>query len=94
MTTSAEVLGLLIARTARVMGVDAATVSSASRFDEDLHADSLDLVEVMEGMDRDLRARGQQVGLSDAQLLGLRTVGEAAEGIAASTSGQGEAGRR
>lgn len=93
MTAPGEVLRLLIARTASVMGVDPSSVTSASRFDEDLHADSLDLVEVMDGMERDLRERGERVRLSDQELLGLRTVGEAAERIAA-TSGQGEAGTR
>lgn len=85
MTTQDEVLALLVWRIAAVMGVDAASVSGSSRFDEDLHADSLDLLEVVEGVERDLAARGRRAGLSDAELLGLRTVGEASERIAASS---------
>lgn len=94
MTAPSEVMELLISRIARVMAVDPTSVSGESRFDDDLHADSLDLVEVVEGVERDLAERGQQAALSDEELLGLRTVAEAAERIAASTTaiGKGEDG--
>lgn len=91
MATTPEVLDLLVGRLAAVMAVDAEQISPAARFDEDLHADSLDLVEVVEGVEQDLRERGQPSHLSDEELVGLRTVGEAAERIAAQTSGESEA---
>ncbi len=85
---------LLVARIAAVFAVDRAGLSGDTRFDEDLHGDSLDLVEVVEGVERDLAQRGVRAALSDDELLGLRTVGHAAERIAASTTVGGEADGR
>ena len=78
---SGEVLELLQARLRAVLGDDVDTAPTA-RFDEDLHADSLDLVEVVEGVERALAERGLQVHLPDDELLGLQTVGEAADALA------------
>jgi len=77
---------LLVRRIAGVMAVDPAHVAPDTRFDEDLHADSLDLVEVVEGVERDLRGRGERMRLGDAELLELRTVAQAAERIAGSST--------
>jgi acyl carrier protein len=57
------------------------------RFDQDLHADSLDLVEVVEGVERDLRRRGLAVSVADADLADLETVGDAVDAFVARTSG-------
>lgn len=94
MTTAEHVMELLVERIAGVMAVDAASVAGDSRFDEDLHMDSLDRVEVVEGVERALAKAGHQVGLPDDELLGLRTVGEAADRIAADIVPAGEAERR
>ncbi len=75
-----DVRAALTQRIAAVLAVDA-DLPPEARFDEDLHADSLDLVEVIEGVERDLAARGAAVSLDDDVLLALRTVGEAAEAI-------------
>lgn len=90
MVTTDEVMNLVVGRIAAVMAIDPATVSGDSRFDEDLHADSLDLVEVIEGVERDLSQRGHQLALSDEELLSLRTVAEAAQRIAGTASPTGE----
>lgn len=55
----------------------------ALRFDEDLHADSLDLVEVVEGVERALRADGHDVSIPDAELVALRTLGDAVDRLVA-----------
>lgn len=91
MASAEDVQQLLAGRIARVMAVDAGSVTAETRFDEDLHADSLDLVEVIEGVERDLRSRGERSALSNAELVGLRTVGEAAARIAKTTTLAGEA---
>lgn len=83
-----EVQALLAAKVKDVMALGG-EVALDARFDEDLHADSLDLVEVVEGVERHLADRGAVVALSDEELLGLRTVGEAAERIHASLDGAG-----
>ncbi len=76
-----EVFDLLAARIRTVLAPDG-DVRTTMRFDEDLHADSLDLVEVIEGVERDLRLRGIVASVPDERLLALRTVGDAAAVIA------------
>jgi len=93
--TTEEVLALLVDGIRRVLavddhalGMDGRPLSSwrSVRFDEDLHADSLDLVEVVEGVERALRRRGLEVHVADVDLVGLRQVGEAADAIAGSVA--------
>lgn len=80
--TTQDVLDLLTERVTTVLGIDE-PVTADTRFDEDLHADSLDLVEVVESVERALRDQGYQVTVDDDELLAAATVGEAAERIAA-----------
>ena len=91
-TTSLDagaVLDLVVERVRTVLDLPAERVTPDSRFDEDLHADSLDLVEVVESVERVLGKRGITVSLPDDELLALTTVGEAAHRIAAA-AGLGE----
>ncbi len=83
---AAEVLTLLIDRLRSVVDVGPGAVTAQTRFVADLHADSLDLLEVVESVEQQLRDRGLQVALPDAELVALTTVGQAAERIAAATS--------
>ena len=85
--TAADVVSLLAERITVVLGVDDTQVTEATRFDEDLHADSLDLVEVVESVEKALRDRGFTVSVDDDALLAATTVGEAAEHIAAGLQG-------
>lgn len=71
---------LLVGRVRSVLARDG-DVSLDARFVEDLHADSLDLVEVVEGVERDLAARGVHVEVGVEDLMGLRTLRDAAERI-------------
>ena len=89
MSTADDVLALLTDKITVVLGLDDTDVSAETRFDEDLHADSLDLVEVVEGVEKTLRDRGYSLTVDDDVLLGARTVGEAAEHIAAGLSDGG-----
>lgn len=81
--TAADVLSLLAERITTVLGVDDLSVTADTRFDEDLHADSLDLVEVVESVERTLRDRGFSLSVDDDALLAAETVGQAADRIAA-----------
>lgn len=83
---STDVVALLAERITAVLGVDA-PVTEQTRFDEDLHADSLDLVEVVESVEKELRDRGFTVSVDDDALLGAETVGEAARFISAGLEG-------
>ena len=76
-----EVLQIVSERVSAVLGLDGTDVGAATRFDEDLHADSLDLVEVVESVERVLQQRGFAVSVPDDELLAVQTVGEAAERI-------------
>lgn len=78
-----EVLALLSERITVVLGLDDEPVTADTRFDEDLHADSLDLVEVVESVEKALRERGYELSVDDDALLAATTVGEAADQIAA-----------
>lgn len=81
-----DILGLLVARLATVLAIEADEIGRESRFDEDLHADSLDLVEVIEGVERDLEGRGVAVRLPEDELLDVRTVGDAADRLHAAVA--------
>ena len=78
-----EVLTLLSERIVVVLGLDDHDVTAQTRFDEDLHADSLDLVEVVESVEKALRDRGYELSVDDDALMAATTVGEAADQIAA-----------
>lgn len=86
--TTADVVSLLAERISVVLGVDDTPVTEDTRFDEDLHADSLDLVEVVESVEKELRDRGYTVSVDDDALLASETVGAAARTIAAGLQGQ------
>ena len=82
--TGDEIYSLLAPRLQAVLALDAPPAPTA-RFDEDLHADSLDLVEVVEGVEQDLAAAGVEVRLPEDDLRALGTVRDAAEALAALT---------
>jgi acyl carrier protein len=81
-----SVLELLRERFAVELGLEPEEVTAESRFDEDLHADSLDLVAVTESVERRLVGQGLEIALPDEALAETRTVGEAADVIAAHTA--------
>lgn len=94
--TAEQVLVLLVERIRAVMGLetDERVLRGKGpggwrevRFDEDLRADSLDLVEVVEGVERDLRRRGVPIRVGEADLEGIRLVGEVADVIVSQTRG-------
>jgi len=79
--TAEEVLALLDRRLRDVLALDG-PISPEARFDADLHADSLDLVEVIEAVERDLAGRGVVVTLPEEAMRDLVTVDDAARRIA------------
>ncbi|HWH32008.1 MAG TPA: phosphopantetheine-binding protein [Egibacteraceae bacterium] len=87
--TREEILALLMDRLSSVLGLGDEELDEASHFDEDLHADSLDLVEVIESVERALAERGVYITMSDEELVALRTVGEAADKLAELAEGEG-----
>lgn len=88
--TGEEVLAIVVDRVRSVMGLDSGMPRGTSapdwravRFDDDLHADSLDVVEIVEGVERELHRRGVPVSVADTQLADLVTVGDAVDAFLA-----------
>ncbi len=78
--TGDEVLAVLQAAVARVLEVPAEEVSRQTRLAEDLHADSLAVVEIVELVEEALAAQvARPVRLEDERLDGLRTIGDAVD---------------
>ena len=78
--TPQEVLQLLQQACATVLEVDPASVTRETRFTEDLRADSLALVEIVEIVEEALAPRARAgYHLEDEELDGLTTVGEAVD---------------
>lgn len=78
--TAQEVLSVLQQAVARVLEVDPAGVTRATRFAEDLDADSLALVEIVELVEERLAPLAPAgFRLEDEDLDGLRTVGDAVD---------------
>lgn len=77
--TAAEVLDVVRDAVVTVLEVDPASVEPSTRLREDLEADSLALVEIVEIVEERLAAAAPGFHVEDEELDGLRTVGEAVE---------------
>ena len=76
----AEVLEVVRAAVVTVLEVDPAVVGRSTRFREDLEADSLALVEIVEIVEEELAPRARAgFHLEDEELDSLTTVGEAVD---------------
>ena len=78
--TPDEVLAVVQAAIATVLERDPTTVDRGTRFKEDLEADSLALVEIVEIVEEELAPRARPgFHIEDEDLDGLTTVGEAVD---------------
>jgi acyl carrier protein len=88
-----EVLALIRERLAEILEIDETRVTRDARFAEDLDADSLALIELVESLEEELGERTVGFTVDDEDLAELHTVGEAADymvarlGIAKSEAG-------
>jgi acyl carrier protein len=83
------VLEVVRSAVATVLEVDPAGVGLATRFAEDLGADSLALVEIVEIVEEELSGSAPGFHVADEELDGLRTVGEAVDLAARRLGGTG-----
>ena len=75
-----EVFEIVRSAVARVLEIDPTTITRSTSFAGDLHADSLALVEVVEIVEEQLRARaGNGFAIDDDDIEDLETVGAAAD---------------
>ena len=78
--TADDVLGVVRAAIATVLERDPLTVTRETRFKEDLQADSLALVEIVEIVEEELAPKARAgFHIEDEDLDGLTTVGEAVD---------------
>ena len=78
--TPEEVLAVVQAAVATVLERDPASVTRDTRFKDDLQADSLALVEIVEIVEEELAPRARPgFHIEDEDLDGLSTVGEAVD---------------
>lgn len=90
--TRSEVLDLVMRNVSAVMAVEATRIHPDTRLSDDLHADSLDRVEVLERVEHELRRRGARVRVPEDELASLETVDQVAHRVHFHT-GTGDHGR-
>ena len=82
-----EVLRILRERLAEILEIDEARIKPASNFIEDLGADSLALIELVEALEEELGERTVGFSIDDEDLGDLRTVQEAVDYVVARLEG-------
>jgi acyl carrier protein len=82
--TKDEVFSLIRGRLAELIECDPATISLETRLEEDLEADSLDLVELAMSLEEEL-----SLEIPDEELEGIRTVGDAVDFVAERVTARG-----
>lgn len=81
--TRAEVLDLVRNQLAEILEIDAAGISESSSFSDDLNADSLALIELVEALEEELSDKVEGFRIDDDDLEDLRTVRDAVDYVAA-----------
>ncbi len=87
--SSDEVLALVRERLADILEIDEARIERSSRFAEDLDADSLALIELVETLEQELGDRTVGFSIDDDDLADLRTVGDAVDYVVLRLGGVG-----
>jgi acyl carrier protein len=82
-----EVLRILRERLAEILEIDEDRIKPASNFIEDLGADSLALIELVEALEEELGERTVGFSIDDEDLGDLRTVQEAVDYVVARLEG-------
>src|SRR6266568_2664977 len=78
-----EVLGLIRERLAEILEIDEATITLDASFADDLGADSLALIELVEALEEELGERTVGFSVDDEDLADLHTVREAVDYVVA-----------
>jgi acyl carrier protein len=78
-----DVLGLIRERLAEILEIDDDRITRDARFVDDLGADSLALIELVEALEQDIGERTVGFTFDDEDLADLRTVGDAVDYVMA-----------
>ena len=79
----AEVFELIRDRLADILEVDASEISEGQSFTDDLEADSLALIELVEAIEEELSSRASDFRIEDEDLEDLKTVRDAVDYVCA-----------
>ncbi len=79
----AEVYELIRDRLADILEIDASGISEGASFSEDLNADSLALIELVEALEEDIGGRTGGFRIDDEDLEDLKTVRDAVDYVVA-----------
>ncbi len=78
-----EVFELIRDRLADILEIDTSAISEGASFSEDLNADSLALIELVEALEEDIGARTSGFRIDDEDLEDLKTVRDAVDYVVA-----------
>ncbi|MDA8034880.1 MAG: phosphopantetheine-binding protein [Actinomycetota bacterium] len=81
--TRDEVLALVRAQLADILEIEPEAISESASFADDLNADSLALIELVEGLEEELSRRVRSFRIDDDDLEDLRTVRDAVDYVTA-----------
>ena len=81
----AAILDLVRDRLADILEIDPATISEGQSFVDDLEADSLALIELVEALEEELSDRAAGFRIDDEDLADLKTVRDAVDYVHART---------
>jgi acyl carrier protein len=81
--TRSDVLEIVRNQLAEILEIDAAGITESSSFADDLDADSLALIELVEALEEELRDRVSGFRIDDEDLEDLRTVRDAVDYVSA-----------
>ncbi|HET9092765.1 MAG TPA: phosphopantetheine-binding protein [Acidimicrobiales bacterium] len=85
--TRSEIVDLVRNQLAEILEMDAAKISESSSFSDDLNADSLALIELVEALEEELSDRVSGFRIDDEDLEDLRTVRDAVDYVSAKLEG-------
>jgi len=78
-----EILGLIRERLSEILEIDETTITREATFADDLGADSLALIELVEALEEDIGERTVGFTVDDEDLADLHTVGDAVDYVVA-----------
>ncbi len=81
--TRGEIVEMVRNQLAEILEIDASTISESSSFSDDLDADSLALIELVEALEEELSDRAEGFRIDDEDLEDLRTVRDAVDYVSA-----------
>lgn len=74
-----EIVGIIRDRLAEILEIEPAGIGEGDSFQDDLDADSLALIELVEAIEEELGERGLEIRIEDDDLEDLKTVRDAVD---------------